>query len=188
MNPLAESLRSKETELQKFFESSADLVKTKGNEMSLLLAEVDQVEDEKHRMDKKLAEINALMRELQTSKDQLLGEKEEQQAKLNKLMHRKEKLENFLDEAATEIEETKKGLEKEITEIKVQLGETGSPKSEAQPESLELLSEYNSLIESREKELECPVCLEVASPPLFCCEDQHLICSQCRPKVHLATL
>ena len=182
VNPLAESLRSKETELQKFFESSADLVATKGKEMSLLLAEVDQVEEEKHKMEKKLVEINALMSKLQLSKDQVLEEKEEQQAKLDKLMHRKEKLENFLDEAATEIEETKKGLEKEITEIKVQLGETGSPKSEAQPESLELLSEYNSLIESREKELECPVCLEVASPPLFCCEDQHLICSQCRPE------
>ena len=137
-------------------------------------------------MEKKLAEINALMSKLQLSKDQVLEEKEEQQAKLDKLMHRKEKLENFLDEAATEIEETKKGLEKEITEIKVQLGE--SPKCEAEPESLVLLSEYNSLIESREKELECPVCLEVASPPLFCCEDQHLICSQCRPEVHLASL
>ena len=126
------------------------------------------------------------MTKLQLSKDQVLEEKEEQQAKLDKLMPRKEKLENFLDEAAAEIEETKKGLEKEVTEFKVQLGESGSPKSEAEPESLELLSEYNSLIESRGKELECPVCLEVASPPLFCCEDQHLICSQCRPEVQLS--
>merc|ERR1712013_243908 len=41
----------------------------------------------------------------------------------------------------------------------------------------------SELIASREEELECPVCTEVDSPPLFCCEDQHLICSQCRPKV-----
>ena len=57
VNPLAESLRSKETELQKFFESSADLVATKGKEMSLLLAEVDQVEEEKHKMEKSLLKL-----------------------------------------------------------------------------------------------------------------------------------
>merc|ERR1719209_1563828 len=35
-----------------------------------------------------------------------------------------------------------------------------------------------------EEELECPVCLEVASnPPIFKCVDDHLICSACRPKV-----
>ena len=85
------------------------------------------------------------MSKLQLSKDQVLEEKEEQQAKLDKLMHRKEKLENFLDEAATEIEETKKRLEIEITEIKVQLRETGSPKSEAEPESLELLGHYGEI-------------------------------------------
>ena len=52
-----------------------------------------------------------------------------------------------------------------------------------QPENLRLLEYIDGKIEAKEKELECPVCFEVASVPIFCCDDQHIICSDCRPKV-----
>merc|ERR1712192_67535 len=52
-----------------------------------------------------------------------------------------------------------------------------------QPENLKLLEYIDSKIDAKEKELECPVCLEVACVPIFCCDDQHIICSDCRPKV-----
>ena len=41
------------------------------------------------------------------------------------------------------------------------------------------------LISIREKEsdLECPVCLETAGGEIFSCVEQHLVCSQCRPRV-----
>ena len=41
------------------------------------------------------------------------------------------------------------------------------------------------LISIREKEsdLECPVCLETAGGEIFSCILQHLVCSQCRPRV-----
>jgi len=38
-------------------------------------------------------------------------------------------------------------------------------------------------ISKKEAELECPVCLEVAAPPILMCSELHLICSNCRPKV-----
>ena len=34
-----------------------------------------------------------------------------------------------------------------------------------------------------EVELECPVCLEVAKAPIFRCDELHIICFDCRPKV-----
>ena len=40
------------------------------------------------------------------------------------------------------------------------------------PENQKLLEYINSKIDAKEKELECPVCLEVASIPIFCCDDQ----------------
>jgi len=40
-------------------------------------------------------------------------------------------------------------------------------------------------IKAKEKELECPVCFEVASAPIFMCSDLHLICSDCKPKVSI---
>ena len=74
----------------------------------------------------------------------------------------------------------------EMGEIKVRLQtsyEAPLNKIVAQPENLELFDYINSQIEAKEKELECPVCLEVAAAPIFSCEDQHIICSHCRPKV-----
>ena len=38
-------------------------------------------------------------------------------------------------------------------------------------------------IEKKEAELECPVCFEVANAPIFMCQQQHLICSSCQPRV-----
>ena len=34
-------------------------------------------------------------------------------------------------------------------------------------------------IATKERELECPICLEVASTPIFCCSNSHLICGGC---------
>ena len=140
---------------------------------------------------KKVAEIDAQMSELQISKAKMVKSTEDKVKKLEKLLKKKNKLENFITEEVGKKKETKSRLEKEIEELKVRLKETQSAeKSEAQPESsLSLLVEYiNDQIESKERELECPVCLALASPPLFCCEDQHLICAECRPKVLLPCL
>jgi len=37
-------------------------------------------------------------------------------------------------------------------------------------------------IAAKEKELECPICMEVAASPILTCSEQHLICSLCRAK------
>merc|ERR1712179_309885 len=47
----------------------------------------------------------------------------------------------------------------------------------------ELLEFIDDQISEKERELECPVCLEVACSPIFMCSEQHLICSTCRPKL-----
>ena len=184
-SPLTRELMAKEAELHELLESEVHLVESKGKEMSSLLSAVDELEDEKHGVDKKVAEIDAQMGELQVSKDHLVKQKGDKDKRSDKLLKKKNKLEKFIEEKVNENKETKRGLEKEIEEIKVRFKETQrARKSEAQPESLTLLVEYvNDQIESKETELECPVCMEVASAPLFCCDDQHLICAECRPKV-----
>ena len=37
-------------------------------------------------------------------------------------------------------------------------------------------------IATKEKELECPICMEIAASPILTCSEQHLICSNCRLK------
>ena len=38
-------------------------------------------------------------------------------------------------------------------------------------------------IKEKEADLECPVCLETAEAPIFTCQEMHLICANCRPKL-----
>ncbi len=32
-----------------------------------------------------------------------------------------------------------------------------------------------------EEELECPVCMDISRPPIYQCEEGHIICSACKP-------
>jgi len=47
----------------------------------------------------------------------------------------------------------------------------------------QLLSSTVEKIAREKAGLECPVCLETANIPIYTCPKQHLICSECRPKV-----
>ena len=38
-------------------------------------------------------------------------------------------------------------------------------------------------IEEKESELACPVCLQTAAPPIFSCQQMHLVCSICQPRL-----
>ena len=38
-------------------------------------------------------------------------------------------------------------------------------------------------IKEKEADLKCPVCLETAEAPIFTCQEMHLICANCRPKL-----
>ena len=36
-------------------------------------------------------------------------------------------------------------------------------------------------IRELEEELECPVCMDISRPPIYQCEEGHIICSTCKP-------
>ena len=194
VNPLTVQLKDKEAKLHDLLTKEVHLVESKGKEMAGLISAVDEIEDEMHALDKKVEEVEAKMSELQTIKNQLVKDKEDRDKRLGQLLRKKNKLENFISDTISENKETKIQLEKEMGEIKVRLqqiensDEAPLNKIVARPENLELFDYINSQIEAKEKELECPVCLEVAAAPIFSCEDQHIICSHCRPKVkHLSS-
>jgi len=45
------------------------------------------------------------------------------------------------------------------------------------------LAFFDEQIDWIESHLECPVCLETASSPIYQCQESHLICDSCRPQV-----
>ena len=78
-----------------------------------------------------------------------------------------------------------KDLETRVQEIKVSIqNHPHDDKLSCEPNK-ELLEFIENQIVEKEKELECPVCLEIACSPIFMCSgyEQHLICSTCRPKL-----
>ena len=50
-------------------------------------------------------------------------------------------------------------------------------------ENKKLINFMAKSIEKKEAELECPVCFEIADVPIFMCQQQHLICASCQPRV-----
>ena len=189
IDPLDTELKDKEAKLHEVLTSEVSLVESKGKEMSVLISAVDEVEDEKHAKQKQVADIDGQMMELQMRKDQLVKDIEDGDQKLEKILKKKTKLENFIAEKVNENKRAKRQLEKEIEDIKARQERQKSEEmarnkiEKLQPENLRLLEYIDGKIEAKEKELECPVCFEVASVPIFCCDDQHIICSDCRPKV-----
>ena len=45
------------------------------------------------------------------------------------------------------------------------------------------ITEKEATLKQLEEKLECVVCLETGSSPLYCCQEQHLVCSTCMPGV-----
>lgn len=42
-------------------------------------------------------------------------------------------------------------------------------------------SECSEELREIERELECPVCMEISRPPIYQCEEGHIICAKCKP-------
>ena len=83
-------------------------------------------------------------------------------------------------------------IETEVEELQAKLKITNSPesskpnikpKSDVEDFRLRMVDYIDQKIATKEVELECPVCLETASAPIFMCEEQHLVCGGCRKGV-----
>ena len=150
------------------------LIESKGKEMSDLLSELDEAEDEKAAIQKKVAEVDGRIRELQARKGKLVRGIGDQDQKLENLLKRKNKLENFIDKIVIESKYARDQLERQMEQVKNKIGglnevETVQPESLPESNNLRLkwLESLERKIEAEEKELECPVCLEVAASPTF---------------------
>ena len=107
-----------------------------------------------------------------------------------KYKKKKQKLHDDIEKELDISKEKGKLFTEEIQDLETKLQETINLIKNL-PDDEKLLYEPNkelfefiqTQIIEKEKELECPVCLDVASSPIFMCSEQHLICSTCRPKL-----
>ena len=171
-------------------EFAMNIIESKSKEMTTLIAGLQDAEDHKSNKLKEIDGIEARIRELQANKAILDHDCEQIDDSIVKIIKKKRKLEEFISTKLSENKIKIATLEEEIETLKLEASnidkeqKLDTTKSAKQP-NLELLEYINSKIEAKEEELECPVCLEVAEAPIFMCDDLHLLCSTCRPKVRI---
>ena len=179
-----EEMLEKEFLLEEEKSSAGNIMSSKAKEMRKLITGAEEAEDRVTGKQKEIAELDA-------RRSQLVKECDQDKMVMNKLTAKRRKLEEFI---SAEIEKSKAKMSKlrqEIAALKAKQSESdGAQANEPQSvdnipakPSLPPLDYINQKIEAKEKELECPVCFETASVPIFMCQELHLICSVCRPKV-----
>ena len=153
LEALSSQLMGMEAELHHLLNSDRSLIESKAKEMSEVLSELEEAEEEKAAIQKQIADVDARIGELQD---------------------RKKELEDLIEEKVRESKDARDQLERDIERVKSKLEglskvETEQPASLGEGDNLRLkwLESLESKIETEEKELECPVCLEVASFPIY---------------------
>ena len=107
---------------------------------------------------------------------------------IKETLKKKKKEHNILKETLEILDRSKKSvldrswvISDEIRRLEVQLTKL---KQRPLEENNNLTAFLTKSIAQKEAKLTCPVCLETASSPIFImCQQQHLICSSCQPRV-----
>jgi len=202
MHPITEGpstyeneLGIKEAELKVLLDKDISLVEWTGKKMRMLISAVDRNEDKKHSMQKEVTNLEVQMSDLrdqllrvEAKREQILRDIEIEEDLLNANLHMKKELEDFVAHEVDENRKAKLILEQDIESLKVKIEKGTKCKedvsaNEIKPEIQKFLDNINNKIEAKERDLECPICMEVCSAPIFCCDEQHIICSSCRPQV-----
>ena len=164
------------------------IIESKSKEMRKLITDFEVAEDSRSATLKEVSDIDARVEEMQKLRARLLLKCEAKEEVMSKLTKKRKKLEEFIDSQISKFKSETSQLEADLKDLKLNQSKSdnkimsGEVKTVESP-NLQLLHYIDNKIETKEKELECPVCLEVASVPIFMCDESHLICSSCRPKV-----
>lgn len=179
-----------------------DIIDSKSAEMKNLILMIEKSEDDKNdrlkevnKIDIELLDLETKMTELKMKKTELFEADTRDDELIYKFDSKKHKLEGYIEKELKIAKEKGNSIEANIQNLEKKLSETKRAIENLPNEVLtfptvppvepnrQLLDFIDNQISEKEKELECPVCFEVACAPIFMCSEMHLICSNCRPKV-----
>ena len=164
-------------------ESTENAIQAKGREMTKLIVEFEKVEDDKMKELAEMDDIDSKILYLQRSKKKLVQRCNEKEEIMDTLSTKKQGLEQVISSLIYKTKHELSFLEAEVKSLKDKLPQPEKKPVSPKPQSISLLAFIDRKISSKEGELECPVCLEEASSPIFMCSQLHLVCSSCRPKL-----
>ena len=125
--------------------------------------------------------------DIDSRKAQLLRSFDEKNSVLCRLTTEQEILKDVMSGTMKKAEAKTSKLESEVQTLGSKQLTTKKTTQTMQsiPENKEYLESISRKISSKEEELECPVCLDTATAPILMCENQHLICNECRLETQL---
>lgn len=179
-----------------------DLIDKKAKEMKNIIILIDKSRDDKNKkmkgviqVEQDMSALETKIKELNLRKRDLLDDCDREDDKIQKYESKRNRLEDYIENELRKNKEREVNIEARIEDLEIKLSginnsantfpnETLEGRVQPQePLNKELLQFIDNQIIEKEKELECPVCLEVAESPIFMCSELHLICCNCRPKV-----
>jgi len=180
-----------------------DMIEIKSKEMKELIVRISTIEDQNIGKDKRMTSIDLEIEDLErgisklkTEKQLMEKEKDMANSTKQKLSTKKGNLETYIEEEMKNTKERENSIKKKIKTIEEEisvLDNINAKEDKDKTKEIEqivvndpnqiLLDFLDNSIIDKEKDLECPVCLETASSPIYSCQENHLICSVCRPKV-----
>ena len=201
LNKTKGELEKKIAEQREYFnrheENAKQMIDSMADDIRHVVFMMDKSRDEKNiklteveKLDEELIMFETEITKLKQKKAELLEESKNDDERIHNYEYKKHQLEWDLEREITKNKERGNSIKDQILHLEIELQETeklthNHPNNDAQiyEERKEFLTFIDDQIIEKEKELECPVCLEVASSPIFMCSEQHLICSTCRPKL-----
>ena len=167
-------------EAQIVLENERNIVKSimdsKAEEMTKLIHKAELVEDEKLKMVNEITQIDCRKADLMQLCDVHIA--------LIKLKTKQDKLDSFISKALQDSKTKTTNLKIHLKELEARKAEENNLNhyisQQTKLNNHNYIESINLKISSKEQELECPVCLETATTPILMCEEQHLICHNCR--------
>merc|ERR550517_2379189 len=118
LEALSSQLVGLEAELHHLLNSDSSLIESKAKEMSEVLSELEEAEEEKAAIQKQIADVDARIGELQDRKGMLVTGIRDRDQKLENLQNKKKELENLIEEKVGESKDARDQLEREIERVK----------------------------------------------------------------------
>jgi len=196
-NKQVDDLRSKIEKLQaqmaKEKSKIEEVTGLKAKDISVVTMSITEAEDKNDsrakqvaRLDLEIKELEGDLARLKSEKQKITNETTRDVEQIEKLTKKRLKLEKSIDAEMKRYLESDAKMKKELEHLEAKVDaieSVANSSSDGQSPNSAMVDFIMASIESKEKDLECPVCLETAVAPIFSCPESHVICSTCRPKV-----
>eukprot|EP00092_Neocalanus_flemingeri_P032984 GFUD01035868.1.p1 GENE.GFUD01035868.1~~GFUD01035868.1.p1 ORF type:complete len:380 (+),score=110.30 GFUD01035868.1:38-1177(+) len=186
---LKKSLGEQKEKLKKWEQTFEDWSSSKANEMAKRVSEETNAEEQNSTFCRERERVREEIARLELESKDLATKIVESETNRIKLVKKRHKLEARTDARLYEQKIEKTKYIDAIQKIKLELSRIQeyerieNKKKDTSDLKAKRTNQLAIEIEEKERDLECPVCFEVCTKPIFMCDISHQICKQCRPKM-----